>query len=64
MIKTAVEAAVGNELFMIALFDDVTFLQDENGIGILNGGETVGDDKAGASLHQRIHRFLNADLGA
>ena len=63
MIQRAVEAAVCNELVVIALLDDVAVLEHQNGIGILNGREAMGDDEACTSLHQRIHSLLDADLG-
>src|SRR5699024_8176228 len=37
---------------------------DENHICIADGGETVGDDKAGAALHQVIHSLLDQYFGA
>ena len=44
---------------MGALFDDVAVVEDDDTVGIADGAETVGDDKGGATLHQRVHASLN-----
>ncbi len=49
---------------MVALLGDLTVLQNEDEVCILNGGKTVRDDKAGSVLHQLTKRFLNLDLRA
>ena len=62
IIKRAVKTALLHQLIMVSLFGDLTVLQNENKVCILNGGETMCDDKASAPRHQCIHGFLNLDL--
>ena len=40
IVKRAVEAALTHELIMIARLGDLTVLQNENGVRVLNGGST------------------------
>ena len=49
---------------MGALLNDLTLFEHQNGIGVLNGGQAVGNDKASAIFHQRVHRRLDIDLSA
>ena len=37
---------------MVALLDDVSVLDNEDGVGVLNGGKAMSDDEAGSALHQ------------
>ena len=62
MIQRAVESASRDQVVVVALLNDIAVLDNQNGICILNGRKSVSNDKTGAPLHQRIHRFLNADL--
>ena len=48
---------------MGALFNDMALVHHQNDVGVLDGGEPVGDDKAGAALHQRLKGPLDADFG-
>ena len=41
---------------MRALLDNGAVVHDENQIRIANRGQPVGDDEAGAALHQLVHR--------
>ena len=47
---------------MGALLNDSAVIEDEDQIGIHDGGKTVGDNKAGAVLHQLVHCLLNQDF--
>ena len=38
---------------MITALDDLSVLQNHDGVGVAHGGEPVGDDKGGAVRHQR-----------
>ena len=49
---------------MGSAFDNAAVIQYHNGVGILDGGEAVGDDKHGASGHQCVHTPLHNGLGA
>ena len=48
---------------MGALFGDGAVLQYEDGVRVLDGGQAVGDDKAGAPFHELVHGLLDLDLG-
>ena len=58
-----VEACVGavgrDELIVTALLDDVTVLHDQDGVGVADRGQTVGDDEARAALAQGVHGLLD-----
>ena len=48
---------------MVALFDDIAVFHYQDDISALNGGESVGYDKAGATFHHRGKGILDLDLG-
>ena len=48
---------------MGASLNDFALLQHHNGVGIAHGGEAVGDDEAGAAIHQAVHTALHQSLG-
>ena len=43
---------------MGASLDDAPLLHDDDGVGIADGAQTVGDDEGAAPLHQRVHAVL------
>ena len=43
-VETPVEAALGEELLVRALFAQLAVVEDEYLVGALDGGEAVGDD--------------------
>src|SRR5579871_3330382 len=45
-----------------ALFDDAAVLEDDDDIGVENGGEAVGDADAGLADHQFIEGILDEAL--
>ena len=49
---------------MGALLDDVTVVEDDDLVGITDGGEAVGDDEGGAPLHDGVHALLHQLLSA
>ncbi len=57
-IEVVVETFVSQETVVGALLNDLTILEDENFISLLNGGEAVGNDKAGPTFHQSTHGLL------
>ena len=63
VIQRVVESALLYELLVISLLDNSAVLYHENGIGILNSGESVCDYKAGLVPHQLVHRALYLYLG-
>ena len=48
---------------MVALFDDIAVFHYQDDISALDGGESVGYDKAGAAFHHRGKCILDLDLG-
>ena len=63
VVKPAVEAVFREQLFVVALFNDVAVAHNENFIRVPDGGETVCDYKAGASLHHFVEGLLDTDFG-
>lgn len=63
IIQVRVESALCQEGFMVALFDDIAVFHYQDDISALNGGESVGYDKAGAAFHHRGKCILDLDFG-
>ena len=47
---------------MLAAFHDLAFIEDVDLVGVLDGGETVGDGDGRAALHQALQGFLHEAL--
>ena len=47
---------------MSAHFGDAAFIQHDDAIGILDGGQPMGNDQRGASLHQCGQLMLHTAL--
>ena len=63
VVEVRVEAAFGQQLVVGALLDDVAVLEHQDQVGVLDGGQTVGDDKAGAVFGEPVHGLLCNELG-
>jgi hypothetical protein len=50
LVETGVNAAKGEEMVMGAVFDDTAVAENEDLIGVADGGEAMSDDKAGAAF--------------
>ena len=48
---------------MRSLLDDPTLGEDEDTVGVADGGEAVGDDEGGATLHEALEGFVDEALG-
>ena len=48
---------------MGALLDDTAFFHHDNEVGITDGGELVGDNEGGSTLHQLVDAALDQPLG-
>ena len=48
---------------MIAFLDDLAVIEDINPVGVAHGGETMGDDEAGAIRHEPFERALDQFFG-
>mmetsp|Transcript_26216 Transcript_26216/g.53433 ORF Transcript_26216/g.53433 Transcript_26216/m.53433 type:complete len:214 (-) Transcript_26216:526-1167(-) len=47
------------QVFMLALLDDLAMSEDKNVVGIANGGQTMGDDDCRPPHHERVQRVLH-----
>lgn len=64
VIKGMVEPSLLYQLLVVALLNDGTVFDHQNSICVLDGGKSMGDDKAGLVFHECAHRFLYLYLGA
>ena len=53
----------GEQLLVGALLDDASVVEDDDLVGIADGGEAVGNDESGAPLHDAVHAALDELLG-
>ncbi len=44
VVQFGVMAALGHQLVVRALFDDLAVIHDDDAVGVLDGGQAVGDD--------------------
>ena len=49
---------------MAALFNNITVLHKQDDVRIPDGGEPVGDDKAGSPAHKRLHSLADFYLSS
>ena len=49
---------------MVSPLDDPSMIQHNDRVAVADGGQTVGDHKYGAPLHQIVHTFLHNTLGS
>ena len=59
VVQLLVVAAQGEKLFVRAAFDDFSFVEDADFVGVLDGAQTVCDGDGRAGLHQSFERFLH-----
>lgn len=53
-----VQATVGEKIFMRSRFHDFSFIENDDAVCILDGGQSMRDDECGSMLHD----FKNARL--
>lgn len=58
-----IHAILCNEFFMRALFDDLAFVENNNGIGLEDGVEAMSNRDDGASVHQLAGGFFEQGFG-
>ena len=58
LVQAGVEAALGDQLVVAALFDKATALQDQDAIGGAHGAEAMRNDQRGAAAEQLGERAL------
>ena len=49
---------------MAALFDDIAVLHKQDDVRIPDGGEPVGNNETGPSVHQLFHGLADLHFGA
>ncbi len=52
-----------DEVVVVAFLGDLAVAQDEDAVGVADGGEAVGDDEGGAAGDQRAEVLLDGSLG-
>ena len=62
VIERGIPALTGQQLLVTAHLLDVAVLHIQDHVRVPDGGQPVGDDKAGAPLHQLRHGLLDQDL--
>ena len=62
-IETVIFALLGEQLLMAAAFDYFSVGEEDDIVGVLNGGKSVGYHKERADIHQLFKRILNKHLG-
>ena len=63
IVQLGIEPILCQQFCMLALFDDISIFHHQDPICVTDGGKSMGDDEAGASLHQVVHGFLDQDFG-
>ena len=58
IVEAGVEPAFFQQFFVTPLFHHIAVVQNQNPVGVPNGGKPMGDDKTGAVFHDICHRFL------
>src|SRR6185312_11250957 len=63
LIKTPVDAAMGEELLVAAHFAKLAAMHDEDSVGALNRREAVGDDDGGAAGDHALESGAHTEFG-
>src|SRR5580704_8002226 len=63
LVEAVVDAALGEQLLMGALFAEAAFVEDEDAVGVLDGAESMRDDERGAAAEEAAERFANLKFG-
>ena len=63
LVKAVVDAALGQEFLVGALFAEAAFVEDEDAVGVLDGAEAMGDDERGAAAEEAVERFADQEFG-
>lgn len=58
-VEVVIEAFALKKLRVGSFFHDSPFIQDEDAVCTLNGGESMRDDERRSSFHQSFKRFLD-----
>src|ERR1700733_2287737 len=63
LIEAVVDAALGEEFLVCALFAQAAFVEDEDAVGVLNSAEAMRDDECGAAAEEAVERFADQEFG-
>src|SRR5882762_9152722 len=63
LVEAVVNAALGEEFLVRALFAEAALVEDENTVGMLNRAETMRDDQRGAAAEQAVEGIADLQLG-
>ena len=63
-VELVILALLGDQLVVAAALDDAALLQNHDAVCIADGRQAVGNDKAGAAIHQAVHAPLDQCLSA
>ena len=58
-MQARIRAVADQQISVRTLLHELPALEDENAIGVLNGGESVRDHEHGAPFEQPVDRFLH-----
>lgn len=61
--EVAIETAESEELGMGSAFDNLAMVEDKDAVGMLDGGQTMGNHDRGAALHQASECLLDLEFG-
>ena len=63
VLEARIEAIERDDLAAGAALDDAALVEDEDAVGVPDGGEMVGDDKGGSALEEVAEGFKDQALG-
>src|SRR5258707_8372902 len=63
LVEAVVDAALGEEFLVRALFAEAALVENENAVGMLNGAEAMRDDQRGATAEQAVESIADLQLG-
>lgn len=61
--QAGINTAGCDQVIVTALLDELTVFQDEDAVGVADGGQAMGDDNGGASYRNLLERALDEGLG-
>mgnify|MGYP006866180342 CR=1 FL=1 len=63
IVNLCVNGAVFHQFFVIASLGNHAVVEHDDAVGAADGGQAVGDDKAGAAGHELLHPPLDQSFG-
>ena len=61
--QVGIESAARHQIFVAALLDDAALVQDDDVVGLAQGGDAVGDEDGGAVFHDLAEVAQNRLFG-